>query len=458
MSAAKYFQAVGDFLGDRVQNQLTFKRDDIIKYVPGGNADWAIGMVVFSNGHLVADSTPLFYPSNFAVAVEWSPPERAHYYLALAAFAGDPAQHQLSFNEGDIIKLLPGGTTDWGIGVVVHAQGTDISTDEVQGQFFPMTFVEPTFWEPGTGDPAAHHIEYCIALGTYRGDPAENHISFEEGDVIHVLELAPGGDEHWILGTVVFSHSLDRPVKPTPPGFFPAEFVDIHPHFEMPPTYYRALVSFTAEDRGQLSFRPGDVIKRFPGSDVPDWALGVIVESGGQPADLTPTQEEALMFPVDHCEFFDWHGAQDAKLLADRLAEEERQRVEEAKVRALEEEKRLEERRQREQAEEAARRQRLEDEARLLREAEAAAKARVEELLQAAEARRKADEAARAKALAEEQEERRKQEEAETKRLKDEWRQARKLKQKKIQATDELDTPPPQPQDDFCKSIDCQIM
>ena len=118
----------------------------------------------------------------------------------MAAFEGDIAQNQLSFDEGDIIKLLPGGSDEWGIGLVAFSNGELLHHDQnTQGKFFPMTFCEVVDWSP-----EQNNEEFVKALGTFNGDPSHNQISFEEGDVIHVLEVAPGGDADWIVGIYIY--------------------------------------------------------------------------------------------------------------------------------------------------------------------------------------------------------------------------------------------------------------
>ena len=40
----------------------------------GGNEEWSIGFVVFSDNEHLPDSAPLFFPANFVVAVDYTPP------------------------------------------------------------------------------------------------------------------------------------------------------------------------------------------------------------------------------------------------------------------------------------------------------------------------------------------------------------------------------------------------
>ena len=103
--SGEYVQAAGDFKGDTTQNQLQIKAGDIIKVMPGGNEDWALGYVAFDHAEqkVMPESTALFYPVNFVVPSDWTPPVEVVYIQTLAPYNGDPNHQQIQFDEGDIL-------------------------------------------------------------------------------------------------------------------------------------------------------------------------------------------------------------------------------------------------------------------------------------------------------------------------------------------------------------------
>ena len=53
---------------------------------------------------------------------------------------------------GDIVEIVPGGTDDWGIGIVVFQNGKVVDSENMVAKYFPRTFVEPVEWSPPSGD------------------------------------------------------------------------------------------------------------------------------------------------------------------------------------------------------------------------------------------------------------------------------------------------------------------
>jgi hypothetical protein len=130
--------------------------------LPGGNDDWRVGVLYEHDGVRVPEAAPKFFPADFVEFLN----VQNEYVRALATFAGDRTQNQLSFKEGDIIKKLhddlmpvlsagdiiiklPGGLGEWSMGVVVHSQGVDVP--EESPLYYPTSFGAPTVWPPVPG-------------------------------------------------------------------------------------------------------------------------------------------------------------------------------------------------------------------------------------------------------------------------------------------------------------------
>nr|XP_054754921.1 SH3 domain-containing protein 19-like [Lytechinus pictus] len=218
-------------------DELSFKTDDIIILVRRIDADWLVGKCNNKEGMFPVQFVKIVKDLNETKEDDYNGPQA----VALFGFQASAAD-ELSFDEGDTIKLLGTVGTVWFRGEVNGKSG-----------IFPSNHVEVIIPLPD-GSPSMDSISgpRCKAKFDYPSSSADD-LTFNEGAIIKLTGRVGG---EW------FSGELNGQS-----GIFPGAFVDViedlAPSRRASPTIgneVRAMYDFDGADNTELTFKEGDKI------------------------------------------------------------------------------------------------------------------------------------------------------------------------------------------------------
>ncbi|XP_078682711.1 uncharacterized protein LOC144917047 isoform X2 [Branchiostoma floridae x Branchiostoma belcheri] len=242
------------------EDELSFKAGDAILLIERVNADWLLGRVGSNKGlcpqSFIKVIIPL--PGDGQDGTQMAPGSGPR---AVALYNFEPGQSDdLGFKKGDTIFLLGKVGADWYRGKCGKKEG-----------MFPATYVnvvEDLPWK----QPAQEKADTiggprCKARFDFEGE-SEGDLSFEEGDVISLLERV--GDE-WMKGELKGKA-----------GIFPLSFVEVIENLPIDTVtassdgaVVNVLYDFEGENSDELSVKAGNKLKVLSIVSA-DWLLGEV--------------------------------------------------------------------------------------------------------------------------------------------------------------------------------------
>ncbi|CAH1268092.1 SH3D19 [Branchiostoma lanceolatum] len=243
-------------------DELSFKAGDAILLIERVNADWLLGRVGSTKGLCPQSFVKVIIPLP-GDAQDGTPAAPGSGPRAVALYDFEPGQSDdLGFNKGDTIFLLGKVGSEWYRGKCGKKEG-----------MFPATYVnvvEDLPWkEPAQEKADTIRGPHCKARFDFEGE-SEGDLSFEEGDVISLLERV--GDE-WMKGELKGKA-----------GIFPLSFVEVVENLPVDTVtatpsgdgaVVNVLYDFEGENSDELSVKAGKKLKVLSIVSA-DWLLGEV--------------------------------------------------------------------------------------------------------------------------------------------------------------------------------------